>query len=163
MNKKFLLGCWFLFQSCIAFSAGTVVNGNLEVYQVISSNEGVPEKIVAVNGGEVDSGSLLQYVLTFTNKGDSDASGLIVHNPIPQSVVYQVGSNSTTVEALFEVSIDGGELYESEPVNRTEVDKAGKKRQIVIPPDQYTNVRWVVSEVLVPTASQVFKFRVLVE
>ena len=52
----------------------------------------------------------------------------------------------TQTDADFTVSIDGGKTFENEPVKRLVVDEQGKKLERLIPPSEYTHVRWILKQ-----------------
>lgn len=109
-------------------------------------------------------GDLMEYRLTFTNRGESAVSGLDIVDSIPLNTTFIGDSAQSDADSRFEVSIDGGRSFEQEPVKRIETQADGTQKQVVVPPEQYTHVRWVVEEVLDANGgTQQYAYRVIVE
>jgi len=65
---------------------------------------------------------------------------------------------------IFEVSIDGGETFESEPVTRIESQADGSQKEVIIPPALYTHIRWAVEDALEGEGGeQNYAYRVVVD
>jgi len=75
----------------------------------------------------VEPNQLVEYQLTYVNKGDSSISGLSVVGPVPDGTSYVSNTANADVEASLLVSIDGGKTFESEPVVRLETKKSGEE------------------------------------
>ena len=102
--------------------------------------------------------------IVFTNNGDAGVSGIKVVDPIPNNTRFIGDSHSADVEAMFEVSIDGGESFEAEPVKRVETQADGSQKEVIVPPEQYTHVRWVAAEELSSKGGKhSYSYRVSVE
>lgn len=104
----------------------------------------------------------IEYRLTYKNNTDEPLKGLVVTGPVPANTFFVSNTNNTKVNSQFLVSIDGGKNYESEPVKR-EIIKDGKKVEIIIPPEKYTNIRWVPKEPISGNQKQIFKYRIEVK
>jgi hypothetical protein len=61
------------------------------------------------------------------------------------------------------VSIDGGKTFEGEPVKRMVENEQGKKVEKIIPPSEYTHVRWVLQQPLSAGETKSFSYRSLVD
>ena len=137
------------------------VEGRIEAYLVSTDADGtelVEPAVVA------EPGELMEYRLTFVNHGDSAVSGLQVVDPIPENTTFVGGSASADAKARFEVSIDGGRSFESEPVTRVETQPDGSQKQVVVPPAQYTHLRWAVEDALAGEGGeQRYVYRVTVD
>ena len=125
--------------------AASPVQGRIEAYLVATDAEGA-ERVEPTRTAE--PGVLMEYRLTFVNTGDSAVSGLQVVDPIPDNTTFVAGSARADVDARFEVSIDGARSFEREPVTRVETRPDGTQEKVVIPPSQYTHLRWAVEEAL---------------
>ena len=144
----------------IALASNPVV-GNLEAFIVSVDDKGqeVAEVATAAEPGEV-----MEYRITFVNNGDSSVSGLKVVDPIPENTTFISDSARTEVNALFEVSIDGGLYFEQEPVTRIETQADGSQKEVVIPPEEYTHIRWAVEDALRGEGGQQkYAYRVVVD
>jgi len=99
-----------------------------------------------------------------SNNGEESVRGVQVVDPIPQNTRFVVDSHQADVSSSFEVSIDGGESFELEPVTRIETQDDGSQKEVVIPPSQYTHVRWLAKEELTSNGGQhSFAYRVTVD
>ncbi len=141
--------------------ANGAVTGEIQAF-IVSTNDEGEEKITLTS--EAVPGQVMEFQIVFTNNGDSDVSGIKVVDPIPQNTRYIEKSHDADVAAAFEVSIDGGETFESEPVLRIETQADGTQKQVVVPPEQYTHVRWVTEQGLPSKGgSHKYSYRVAVE
>lgn len=125
--------------------ANSPVEGFISAYIVSIDDNGAEVSEVAT---VAEPGEIMEYRLTFVNNGDSSVSGLKVVDPIPENTTFVSDSARTEVTSSFEVSIDGGESFESEPVTRIETQADGSQKEVVIPPAQYTHIRWAVEDAL---------------
>jgi len=88
-------------------------------------------------------GDTVRYRLLFTNVSSGAVHGIVLDNPIPAGLRYEVGSAKSDrgdVAVLF--SIDGGKSYSAEPTIDVVVD--GRHEQHAAPSEMYTHVRWLV-------------------
>lgn len=135
----------------------------LEVFLVeqVSTGNGVEEKLVPVD--QAEPGSTLEYVLTYKNISDQNLKGFVIKNPIPANTSY-IGSSALSPKgAVFNVSIDYGSTYETAPVIRIVKDENGKDKEIVIPPDQYNSLRWVMQDSLGEGDVMSMRYRVIID
>lgn len=162
LNRKFRTALTLL---AIAFAgmafAKAPVEGHIEAYIVSLNDKGVE---VVEPAAVAEPGEIMEYRLTFVNNGDSSVSGLKVVDPIPENTTFVSDSARTKVDARFEVSIDGGHSFEQEPVKRIETQLDGTQKEVVIPPAQYTHVRWAVTDALKGEGGeQNYAYRVIVD
>lgn len=137
------------------------VSGEIQTYVVTVDDSG-NEKITKTD--QVEPGQVMEFELVFTNNGDTSVSGIQVVDPIPENTLFIGESHSSDVQANFEVSIDGGQTFESEPVVRIETQADGSQKEVVIPPSQYTHVRWLAEDALASKGGkQRFTYRVSVK
>jgi uncharacterized repeat protein (TIGR01451 family) len=125
--------------------AKSPVTGEIQAFIVSKNSEGI-EKVLPAK--EAAPGQVMEFQIVFTNNGDSDVKGIKVVDPIPANTLFIGDSHSADVPATFQVSIDGGASFEGVPVVRYETQADGTEKKIVIPPEQYTHVRWVADEEL---------------
>jgi len=143
-----------------AYAKGPVT-GEIQAYIVTKDSDGI-EKVLPAE--ETVPGQVMEFRIVFTNNGDSDVSGIKVVDPIPLNTRFIGDSHSADVPASFEVSIDGGESFESVPVKRVETQSDGSQIEVVVPPEQYTHVRWVATEELESKGGKhSYSYRVSVE
>lgn len=135
----------------------------LEVFLVekVSTSGGVEERLVPV--GQAEPGSTLEYVLTYKNTGERSLKDFVIKNPIPANTSYIGRSELSPSGAQFNVSIDFGGSYEAVPVTRIVKDQNGEDKEIVISPDQYNSLRWVMTESLGEGDEMTMRYRVLID
>lgn len=166
MNIKTKLASLFV-ASALAISAAAAFaaeNGPLQItmnaYAITADAQG---NEVATQTKEVDPKQTVEFRAIYKNNSADPLSGVIVTGPIPKTTEYQAGTNQAPVAANFEVSIDGGKTFEGEPVKRMVKDETGQEVEAVIPPAQYTHVRWMPTDGIPGNAEQVYSYRVKVK
>jgi uncharacterized repeat protein (TIGR01451 family) len=114
-----------------------------EVVEVVNGKQ-VTKRIPAQSA---DPGQKLIFTLQYKNDGNEKATNVKVDNPIPENTIYIVGSGiGKNSKMLF--SIDGGKSYKQPSLlTYEETLPDGKKVKKQASPEQYTHVRWVISEV----------------
>jgi uncharacterized repeat protein (TIGR01451 family) len=159
--KKTAISLAFLFAFTLANS--TLVQAkdtgplqiNMKSYAIGTNAEG---KEIATETTEVDPKQTLEFRAAYKNTGHDSLKDLIVTGPIPSSTQYQANTAVAPVDAKFQVSVDGGKTFESEPVTRTV-----KGKKVIIPASQYTHVRWIPNVSLAANSEQVYSYRVQVK
>ncbi|PID60771.1 MAG: hypothetical protein CSB44_09505 [Gammaproteobacteria bacterium] len=137
------------------------VTGEVKAF-IVNTDAAGKEKMVEAS--TTDPGDTMEFRIVFTNNGETSVGGVQVVDPIPENTFFVPDSPLASVDATFEVSIDGGETFELEPVMRIETQSDGTQKEVVIPPRQYTHVRWLPDEALASNGgSQSFSYRVVVE
>ncbi len=157
-----------LFLSVSSAYADEPISVTLEPFSISQETSG--EEILQ-STDTVDPGEVLEYRLTMSNNdkcveqnsGDCALQGVVATAPIPEGTTYLGDSASTVQGASLEVSIDGGQTWEAEPVVRMIEEEDGSSRNVVISPTKYTNLRWLLEEPLTPEKKKVFTYRVLVQ
>jgi len=140
--------------------AGGPVTGDIKAF-IVTQTDGEEQVIEA---SETEPGQLMEFRIVFTNNGEESVTGIRVVDPIPENTTFVADSHSSDVRADFEVSIDGGESFEAEPVVRIETREDGTQSRVVVPPADYTHVRWLASEALGAEGGQhSFAYRVSVD
>ena len=114
-----------------------------EVVEVVSGKK-ITKRVAAKS---TDPGQKLIFTLQYKNNGNEKATNVKVDNPIPNNTVYIVGSGiGKNSKMLF--SIDGGKTYKQPSLLTYEATSPdGKKVKKQASPEQYTHVRWVITEV----------------
>ena len=119
------------------------VTSEREVVEVVQGKKVVKR----VPAKEVEPGQVLIFTLKYSNKGDEAATNVVFDNPIPKETVYELGS-ATGSGSKITFSINKGKDYKKPTLLRYEVKGSdGKTVKKKASPDQYTNVRWVISTV----------------
>lgn len=143
-----------------AYAKGPVT-GEIQAFIVTKDSDG-NEKVVLAK--ETTPGQIMEFRIVFTNNSDEGVNGIKVVDPIPENTLFIGNSHTADVTAQFEVSIDGGESFELEPVKRVETQDDGSQLEVIVPPEQYTHVRWVAAEELSSKGGQhSYSYRVSVK
>jgi len=136
------------------------IQGTMEAFVVELEED--KEKLSAAT--EVEPNQLVEYQLTYTNKGNSNINGLTVVGPVPEGTSYVSDTASTDVTAALLVSIDGGKTFEAEPVIRLETKSSGEVVEKVVPPEQYTHLKWHAENAInADGGTQLYSYRVRVK
>ena len=83
--------------------------------------------------------------------------------PVPEGTSYVSDTANADVSASLLVSIDGGKTFETEPVIRLETKSSGEVVEKVIPPEQYTHLKWQAENAInADGGTQFYSYRVRV-
>ena len=107
-------------------------------------------------------GDVLVYTLQIVNEGSAPALKTKVVDPVPSGTILipdSVGGEGT--RAAF--SIDGGATYASYPITREVVREDGSTEELPVPIEEYTHVRWTLTEPLAPRQTRAAYFKVRVQ
>ena len=154
-----ILGIAVLVLSLPAWAQGAL-QSEMQAWLVTLQADGTESFVPA---GTVEPGQVIEYRTLYTNAGAAPVSGLTVIGPVPVGTLYIGGSAATLVGHVFEASIDGGSSWHSEPLVRRVTLPNGSQKEQVIPPAEYTHVRWQAAEPLGADGSQEYRYRVSVE
>ncbi len=154
-----LLATALIFSSTPLSADSGPLHGELTGLRVIHEYDG-SERFAPAE--DVQPGDLMEYRLSFQNKGAESLSGLTITGPVPANTEYVSWSASGNSPHRYLVSVDGGESFEAEPVTRVQVAADGTRREVEIPPSQYTHLRWNPQLAIGPGQQQVFHYRVRV-
>jgi uncharacterized repeat protein (TIGR01451 family) len=102
-------------------------------------------------------GDVIRYALVFTNVTGGPVKNVQFVDPLPQGLVYVLGSAQAGQPVRVEYSIDGGKSYAAQPM--IEVVENGTKVQKPAPREMYTHVRWTVLGSVAPGAQVNAEFR----
>ena len=134
--------------------------GTMEAFVVEKKDD--KEKLIAAQ--DVEPNQVVEYQLTYTNKGASSISGLTVVGPVPEGTSYVSNTALADVTANLKVSIDGGLTFEAEPVTREVVKENGEVIETVISAEQYTHLQWIAQgPIEAEGGKQLYRYRVKVK
>jgi uncharacterized repeat protein (TIGR01451 family) len=106
-------------------------------------------------------GDVLVYTLAVVNEGSSPALEARFVDPVPDGTVLIPESVEGPGEVTY--SIDGGTTFAPYPITRRVVAPDGSERDVPVPPEAYTHVRWTLTEPLDPGQVRTANFKVRVE
>lgn len=147
----------------ISLSAAAMADGSLDVRTTVQK-----EEVIVNDAGEetrqlvaadlVVPGESVFYTITFKNVGEESADNVVITNPIAENLTYIDGSAfGPGTEILF--SADGGITFAA--AGELTVEQDGQRRAATA--DDYTHVRWVVSNDLEPGAQGTARFAAILE
>jgi uncharacterized repeat protein (TIGR01451 family) len=88
----------------------------------------------------------LRYSLKGANKGQQPLSNLVLTQPVPGGMVFQLNSASNPGGQVV-YSIDGGKSYVAKPMVSVALPN-GKTEMRPAPAEAYTHLRWQLSQSL---------------
>jgi uncharacterized repeat protein (TIGR01451 family) len=132
---------------------------------------GQAREVIEVKGGArtvkmvpaetASPGDVVQYTLTYANRGDEMARDAAIDDPIPRGTTFVAGS-AANEGARIVYSIDGGKTFApAEGLTREVRSPSGEIEQRPAAPGEYTHVRWIIPQVP-PGATGSVTFRVRV-
>jgi len=158
--RNLVIASVFSLFALTSVQAEAPIHGTMEAFVVELQDQ--KESLVAAS--DVEPNELVEYQLTYVNKGDANINGLTVVGPVPTGTMYVSDTATADVDAELLVSIDGGKTFEAEPVIRTETKDNGEVVEVVIPPEQYTHLRWKAgSAITADGGTQFYTYRVRVK
>jgi uncharacterized repeat protein (TIGR01451 family) len=102
-------------------------------------------------------GDVIRYGLVFTNVTKGPVKNVMFDDPLPQGLVYVLGSAKADQPVRIDYSIDGGKTYSAQPM--IAVLENGKQVEKPAPPARYTHVRWMIVGSVAPGAEVRAEFR----
>lgn len=148
------------FMATFAFAANAEVASKLEAYVVYEVADG-QERFKRADSAE--PGETIEYRISYANNGEKSVRDLAATGMVPFNTEYVGESDATKVRSDFRVSIDGGVTWDAEPVVRVRTLPDGSSEEVIIPPSEYTHVRWYAKERLGSKEIQEFRYRVRVQ
>jgi uncharacterized repeat protein (TIGR01451 family) len=119
------------------------------------------EVLERVPAGKVKPGDVAVYTISYTNKGSGEAKDASFVDPVPEGMVYVIGS-AEGKETAITCSVDGGKSFHAQPVKQAVKKPSGSTEEKDAPAKSYTHIRWVVKRVM-PNQSGKVSFKAMVE
>jgi len=136
------------------------LEGKLEAFRVVKNAKGEETFVPAENAQPSD---LIEYRLTYENRGQDPVRNVYITDPIPTGTQYVVKSASDPVGAEVEFSIDEGRTFHAWPILITHKSTDGSEKVTEATPDMVTHIRWVVKETLPPEAAITLSYRTTIK
>ncbi|ALG89947.1 MULTISPECIES: hypothetical protein [Actibacterium] len=135
-------------------------------FLVVETGDDGQEQLV--ERGTVRPGEVIHYQLHHENMTEAAMGGIVIAAPVPEGVSLQIGGETTSVAAVFEVQAEldpeqDGLEWSTLPAMRKVADADGSLREEPLPQEAVAAVRWVFSELLEPGASALNTYRVRVD
>ncbi|KAA8607530.1 hypothetical protein [Salipiger aestuarii] len=134
-------------------------------YSIVESDAAGGEALV--ERSSVKPGEIIHYQLRHENKTDGEMAGLVIAAPVPEGVSITLGSEQSSIPAVFEVQAEmdpenEGLEWSSLPAVRMIVDADGALVEEPLPESEIGAVRWSLSEALEAGESALNTYRVRV-
>lgn len=141
--------------------------GGIQLVNVVEREIEIEEKGTTVKKlvapGKVVPGDEVVYTTTYTNTGTRPAEKVVITNPVPTHTRYREGS-ALGAGTRIAFSVDGGKTYAPrEKLSVTSRDASGKDIVRPATADDYTNIRWELTDAVAPGKSGFVRFRVVVK
>lgn len=145
-----------LFGAAVAWAQGS---DHLQITTVVQKEqltvtESGEQKTELVVANTVVPGDSVVYTISFKNIGDEAADNVVITNPVPQDLTYEMGSAFGSGAAI-EFSVDGGSVFA--PAAELTINDDGEPRAARA--EDYTHIRWVMSNDLAAGAQGFVQFR----
>jgi uncharacterized repeat protein (TIGR01451 family) len=145
-----------------ADEAKSPVEAVLEAFLVqTTANEDGTFQEELVSASTASPGDILQYNTIYTNVSDIDLIGLTANGQIPMGTSYLESSAIITSDAIFEVLIEA-EKWQELPAYKTIVTAEGNEERVEASAEDYTQIRWLISNALEPEQTVRATYRVQV-
>jgi len=137
MRDRALLLVVLLMWPLAARAQSEPVTSTLKAVRIVREANGSEKQLPAANA---EAGALLEYQLTYANRGSGKVTGLLATLPIPRGTAYVEGSSRPP---RCDVSLDG-KAFAPPPLTREEKQPDGSTRKVAVPASQYRFLRWSV-------------------
>jgi uncharacterized repeat protein (TIGR01451 family) len=128
----------------LAQAAGAA-NSNKEIEAVLTSKKvtiGADKKESLIEAKNAKPGEIIEYQVTYTNKGKSTLGKVTPNLPIPADTEYQAGTAKPT---LIKATLGDGK-FESIPLKRKVKLPDGKEVEQEVPAARYKALQWSLGE-----------------
>jgi len=146
---KFFLQASILFVSMATLSQANVTISSTSFQELMKMTPSGEKIKKWVKTEKVVPGTVVRYVNTLENAGDTEATKLFVKNPIPENMEYVADSAKCQGRCTLTFSVDGGASFSSPSKLYVGV---GEKRHLA-KASEYTDIRWVIDSLTAKTKS----------
>lgn len=144
-----------LFTTNVFAEDGNIILTNKVLKQVIKKDKKGNVTYDYVEPGTALPGDVMMYTITFENKGDKPATGIVINDPVPNNSQYRINS-ATGKNTKISFSIDGGKNF-GNPDDLVVKDKNGKEWKAKA--EAYTNIRWLYNKPLTKGEKGIVSFK----
>ncbi|WP_297778118.1 hypothetical protein [uncultured Roseovarius sp.] len=151
--------------STVGFAASADALSSTFSFLVVEMNEEGKETLVERDS--VRPGEVIHYQLSHENRTVDAMAGIVIAAPVPEGVTLKTGSETTSIEAAFEVQAEldpeeEGLEWSTLPATRLVADADGVLREQPLPEAEIVAVRWTLSDPLAAgeTAFNTYRVRV---
>ncbi len=115
----------------------------------VQPDKAAPEGERLEPAASVNPGGLVEYRVSYANVGEAELSGLVINGVIPDQTDYVDASARLDVSSVLEVRAEGTD-WAMPPLTRYETMADGTILAVVVPPAEYTALRWKLAQPLAP-------------
>ena len=133
-----------------------------ELQVEVTKDDGTTAMRLVPMGETVESGDIIVYTIAYVNAGPVEAKDAANVDPVPKGTVF-IGGTATGDGTEITFSVDGGTTYHTPPLVTRRVQPDGTRKSVPVPPGQYTHVRWLITEPVLPGQTGQVGFKVRVE
>jgi uncharacterized repeat protein (TIGR01451 family) len=123
--------------------------------EIVEVNKDGEKEIKLVEAKKVLPGDVVLYKNTINNDDKKSVKNMVLNNPIPKHTQYVEGSAKCKSGCDILFSIDGGKVFD---VPSQLMTSDGDTKRVAYP-DEYTNVRWVLTSALEAKSSTFVSFK----
>ncbi len=139
--------------------ASANLQGSLEAYRVVVTNEGVEKFLPADNARPQD---VIEYRLIYKNTGDEPIQNVLITDPVPIGTRL-VHPSSQIKAGRVEFSIDGGKNFQAWPILIKKTGADGRETVVEATPDMVTHIRWALNQAIQPDAGITLTYRTVIK
>jgi len=141
--KPAMIGLLFSFGAGAAYADSVEsVTGQLDAYEV-TYNEAGEEALTTAE--RITPGGTIEYHLSYVNNSDAPLSGFTINGRVPHSAYYLSNSAQVVGDAIFQARTTDID-WQAPPLIRMVQDEAGILRPETVPPQDYAEIRWQLTE-----------------
>ncbi|HEX5132462.1 MAG TPA: hypothetical protein VFX92_08245 [Candidatus Krumholzibacteria bacterium] len=147
-----------LFVASAALGAGPLT-GSIEAWKVIPTANNGEESFVSAD--KVIPQDVIEYRLTYANRGESALHRISIVDPVPAGTRYVVRTATQPGGAVATFSVDNGTTFHAWPVRIKQMEN-GREVWVDATPDMVTHIRWTIDNELKPAERITFAYRAVV-
>lgn len=117
---------------------------NTALIEVKTVDQDGKEEVKYLAADKVTPGDTIMYLITFTNRGDKSAEGIVLTSEIPSDLIIKEGS-AEAAGARVEYSIDNGKTYADREALVVTTSDGGRRPATA---EDLTNLRWTILDPL---------------
>ncbi|MDI6798364.1 MAG: hypothetical protein QMD09_15555 [Desulfatibacillaceae bacterium] len=135
-------------------TSGFVVERNLVDGKMVEELVPLPENISSM--------TIIQYEIIGTNQSDKALKNIDIVGAIPTGTLYENNTASSDTDSSILFSFDNRQTFAPAPLTRTVVAEDGTQKVVPVSSDEYTDIKFVVTEL---PAGEAFKitYRVMLQ
>lgn len=140
--------------------ADNPITGTIEALKVVVADNGEEAYLPADEARPQD---VIEYRLTYANRGDQAVAKLSITDPVPAGARYVAKTAHSPKSAAVVFSADGGKTFHKWPVRVKQTHAKGRDVWVDATPEMITHIRWTLSGALEPASEISFSYRAEVE